>query len=61
MELKDGSNHYDRKICLEPVVLNKDEYSDCTWNIMKSLFGISQMTGVTKIKLNIVSVESWTN
>lgn len=49
---------YNRSICLEPLILDREEYSNSTWNIFCQLFGISGRVATT-IKVNIDSVESW--
>lgn len=50
---------YERSICLEPVTLDKEEYDEAEWNTYLKVFGHAGDENVTRLRVNIVSVESW--
>lgn len=56
-EIPDTSEGYRKVPCLEPLILERDEFSDSTWNIYKYLFGIKPSNPVSRIKVNISSIE----
>lgn len=50
---------YEKQKCLEPIVLEKEEFDKYKWEFLKSIF--SKHKDVSIIKLNIETIETFTD
>ena len=54
-----GRTDYVHNICLEPLILEREEFEESEWAMCKKLFGFNDGQRVTRIKVNIDSVGAW--